>query len=317
MSAQEGLFAPFGRPASPDGMALLYLFYFFRRATEHGALSIGMRHFRPLEKIMTATEDELRDLFRAHGHLRAYVASAQMANLQQRMKAREYANEQVRLLTKRARGVLLLRTEPYFPQGLLRAQFPVDWIFCHPGPLPTLPSPRVGVVGSRQSTEEQLDIAQAVAQVVGDHGGTVITGFASGADVAAYEGVRGTGRSFIGVLGNGILNMYPPEHKALVEELIRNGGYVVTELPPTTPGNATSFISRNRIIATLADAVVAVSGGYSSGTAYTVRFAHEAEVPIISADSDMNSGITQLVLELGGKRVAVPDLPEMVRQLGK
>ena len=145
----------------------------------------------------------------------------------------------------------------------------------------------------------------------------MITGLASGADIAAYEGVRGARHSFVGVLGNGILNMYPPEHKPLVEELIRNGGYVVTEVPPTLPGNATSFVSRNRIIAVLADMVVVVSGGYAGGTAHTVHFAHEAGVPIISADPAVNSGITQLVLELGGKRVTVPDLPETIRKLGK
>ncbi len=316
MSAQEGLFPPFGRPASSDGMALLTLFYYFRR--DHGALSLCMRHFRPLEKVLAATEDELKELFREHGHLRAYVASFQMSNPHQQMKAQEYADQQMRLLSKKAQGVLLLRTDPYFPQDLLRAQFPVDWVFCHPGPLPaTLPAPKVAVVGSRRSTEPQLEVAKTVAQVVSGVGGTVITGLASGADIAAYEGVRGTRHSFVGVLGNGILNMYPPEHKPLVEELIRNGGYVVTEVPPTALGNATSFISRNRIIATLADAVVVVSGDYASGTAHTVRFGHEAGVSIISADPAMNSGITRLVHELGGKHVTVPDLPDAIRKLGK
>ena len=304
-------------PASKEGRALLALFYFFRRSADQGSLSLCVERFRPLETVFETRGGDLKKFFCEHGQIGGYVASAFIANQDYRRRAFEYADNQVRLLTGRATGALLVKTDPLFPSELSRSRFPVNWIFCHHAPLRSFPRPRVAVVGSRHSSPKQLELAKSIAQIVADNGGTVITGLASGADSAAYSAVRGTTHAFVGVLGSGIRRMYPAEHKRLLDELTRSRGVAVTEVPPEIGGNAISFIQRNRIIAALADLVVTVSGGYNSGTAHTVRFAADAEVPVVSADPDENSGIGQLVLELGGRRVPASDLPELIRSLGK
>ncbi len=261
--------------------------------------------------------ESLKDFFSSHGHIGGYIVSTPITNAHRQKQARQYAENQLNILSTRAPGVLLMKTDPRFPKDLLRARFPIEWIFCHPKPLPSFPCPRVAIIGSRRSSPEQLDVAQAVAQTVNEEGGVVITGLATGADSAAYQAVHGRPRSLIAVLGNGIRKMYPASNKPMLDELIRSGGFILSEVPPDFAGNATSFILRNRIIASLADLVVAVSGAYASGTAHTIRFAQEAGVPIMSADPDTRSGITQLVLELGGRKVDPASIPKVIQGLGK
>jgi DNA protecting protein DprA len=304
-------------PVFQDGTALLALFYFFKHGFDHGALSLCIRHFRPLETIFGTTEKELKEFFSSHGHVEGYMASVLVVDPHHREQAFQYAQRQATILSTQVPGVLLTRTDSHFPKPLWRARYPVEWVFCHPGLLRDLPSPRVAVVGSRRSSAKQLDMAKAVARLVRAAGGIVVTGLAAGADAAAYEGVHDIPRSVIGVLGTGIRKIYPSNHKFMLDEMSQSGGFIVTELPPEFAGNRVSFILRNRIIASLSDLVVAVSGTYTSGTSYTIRFAHEIGVPIVSMDPDGISGITQLVQQLGGRHINIDELHIAIRNLEK
>jgi DNA processing protein len=106
---------------------------------------------------------------------------------------------------------------------------------------------------------------------------------------------------------------YPPNHAPWVRELMAGRGTVFSEVPPDYTANQDSFVLRNRIVAGLADFVVAVSGKYASGTSHTVRFASDAGIQVISADPTANSGITKLVEELGGHAATVQEIRDMLR----
>lgn len=299
----------------PNAEALLSLFHFSRQGLDYTALALCVRHFHPLSSIFKTKEEDLKEFFNQHSHIGGYLACRGIANPKQQKDARRYAKKQATLLSKAAPGSLLIMTDSDFPQELTRAKFAVSWIFCHPKRFALPPVPRIAVVGSRNSTEKQLEIAKKIALKVNELGGVVVTGMAAGADAAAYEAVSDKPDSVIGVIGTGIQQIYPVNHKAMIDKLCQSGGFVLSELPPDFPGNRLSFVLRNRIIATLSDIVVAVSGKYASGTSHTIRFAKEAGIPILSADPDERSGMTQLVKELGGCIATTADIEERVQQI--
>jgi hypothetical protein len=288
-----------------DAHALLSLF-FFRRILDHRALSLCVQHFRPLSRFFQQSEGELKAFFAQNNHLRGYVDASQLASGSQRAGAFRYAERMEGLMRGPFPGSLVLSDNPRFVPRLRNSRLGIHWVFCHPSARIPMSGPAVAIIGSRDSTRQQLEAACDVAHAVGAMRGTVITGLATGADAAAHTAARDTEALLVAVLGSGVAKPYPPSSSRLVEELLSGRGTVLTEVPPDYTPNADAFVLRNRIVAALADVVVAVSGKYASGTAHTIRFAADAKVPVLSADPAPNSGITKLVLELGGE-VMSPD----------
>jgi len=297
--------------AAEDANTLMAMFY-FRKILDHQALSLCVQHFRPLSRFFEATERELKYIFARDRHLRGYVDAHQLVSHTQRSAASRYAERHLNAFAE-GLGSLLMHNHPAFPRMRLeRSRLPVDWLFIHPTTALRLSRPTVAIVGSRQSSKRQLDAARDVAEGVGALGGTVVTGLATGADGAAHEAARSTEASIVAVLGSGVAKPYPSEHAKWVKELLEGRGTVLSEVPPDYAPNQDGFVLRNRIVAALADVVVAVSGKYASGTAHTIRFACDASVPVVSVDPDPASGISALVRECGGY-VSSPS--DFVRQL--
>jgi DNA protecting protein DprA len=286
--------------AERDASALLPLFH-FRRWLDHQALSLIVRSVRPLSDFWSMNERELKALFARFYDLRGYVNAWTLATNDQHAAAHKYAERmKQRLASGRSQGSLLLHTHPDFPHSLKASRLEVQWLFCHSRIARPFPRPIVAIIGSRRSNPAQLRVAAALAEGVGAMRGTVVTGLATGADGAAHEAATDTEATLVAVLGGGIAKVYPAGHERFVNDLTRGRGTVLTELPPDYSPNADAFVWRNRIVAGLADYVIAVSGDYASGTAHTIRFAADARVPVLSADPTPQSGISRLVRELGG-----------------
>jgi DNA protecting protein DprA len=293
--------------AEADAFALLRLFH-FRRILDYRGIHIVYRHFQPLFRFFTATEAQLRSLFGGYMHLRGVVDASRLVDPTERDRSLGFAERLVSQLQGRTPGRVLVDLHPDFPRRARRAQLPIQWLFCHPRAPIDPGGPCIAIVGSRRSTADQLAAARFVAGSVAGAGGTVITGLATGADAAAHLAAAAKTPGVIAVLAGGVDRVFPPEHKTLVQSLLRDGGTVVTEWPPGFSPNADSFVLRNRIVASLATGVIAVSGKYGSGTAHTIRFAHDLGIPFASVDPDPESGISRLVLELGGKVYDAPTL---------
>jgi DNA processing protein len=99
-----------------------------------------------------------------------------------------------------------------------------------------------------------------------------VSGLARGIDAAAHEGSLPTGT--VAVLGGGIDDVYPPEHRALYDRIVAEG-CVVSENEPGRTAVARDFPRRNRIIAGLSRAVVVVEAELRSGSLITARLANE------------------------------------------
>ena len=145
------------------------------------------------------------------------------------------------------------------------------------GNLTVAQGPGIALVGARRGTRLGLRIAESMGRELATQGVRVHSGLALGIDGAAHQGALASGVDGCAwaVLGSGLNNIYPREHRALARRILDSGGAVISEYPPDAQPYRGHFPERNRLISGLAEAVVVVEASRRSGSLITARMAAE------------------------------------------
>src|SRR5262245_17707830 len=164
----------------------------------------------------------------------------------------------------------VLLNEEGFPAELGSMPQPVKalWVV---GRLPGSGDRGLAGVGARAATVAACRLAREPAAASARRGFAIISGGALGVDAAAHRGALDAGGATFAVLGCGVDVVYPDCHAALYADVAAAGG-LISEYPPGTPARAKQFPSRNRIIAALAESVLVVEAGFTSGALITAKY---------------------------------------------
>ena len=209
---------------------------------------------------------------------------------------------------KRAGARYLFHDSPDYP-ALLAASDDAPPILVVRGDVPLASRPCVAMVGARNASAAAVKLARDFAMALAEAGFSVVSGLARGIDGAVHQGAIAAGGATIGVIASGIDIAYPPEHRALQED-VAGKGLLITEQPPGTEPLARHFPARNRIIAGLAAGTLVVEAAPRSGSLITARLAGEygrevMAIPGSPLDS-RSQGCNQLIRD-GAVLVQSPD----------
>lgn len=160
---------------------------------------------------------------------------------------------------------------PRFPALLAQIPNPPEQLWIR-GDLSVCDKPAVAVVGARAASRAGLALAAEIAGDLARAGVVVVSGLARGIDSAAHAAALDAGGTTVAVLGTGIDRVYPPEHRALSERIVRSG-LLMTEFWPGAAPEVSHFPRRNRIISGLSRAVVVIEAAERSGSLITARMA--------------------------------------------
>lgn len=173
----------------------------------------------------------------------------------------------------------------------------------------------IAVVGTRRATVYGLEAAERLAFDLAAGGVTVVSGLARGIDTAAHRGALAAGGRTIAVLGCGVDVAYPPENRALADEIAGHGA-LMSQFAPGTPPCPGYFPARNRTIAGLALGVVVVEAGERSGALITAGLAGDLGREVFAVPgritSDTSRGANRLIQD-GAKLVR--DWTDIVQEL--
>ena len=170
-----------------------------------------------------------------------------------------------------------------------------------------LEAPCVAIVGSRRCSTYGQNAALMLARELAQRGVTIISGLARGIDAAAHRGALEAGGRTVGVMGTGLDQIYPRDHKKLADEILTKKGALVTQFPLGTPPVSENFPYRNRVISGLSLGVVVVEAAENSGSLITARLAMEQNREVFAVPGNITSrnsfGTNYLIKGAGAKLV--------------
>jgi DNA processing protein len=210
---------------------------------------------------------------------------------------------------------VLLPGRADYPQLLAEIPDPPGVLFVR-GAIEPADAMAVGIVGTRRASRYGLQQAERLAAGLSRAGVTVVSGLARGIDAAAHRGALSAGGRTIAVLASGVLNVFPPEHAKLADEVAANGA-VISETAPTMVPLSGMFPQRNRIISGLSLGVIVVEAADRSGALITARHAMEQDREVFAVpgqiDNPAASGPHRLLRD-GAKLVTCVD--DVLEELG-
>ena len=167
-----------------------------------------------------------------------------------------------------------------FPAILKQVSNPPKFIFIKGETMPS-DAKAVAMVGTRDPTPYGKDMAIKIARRFVELGFTIVSGLARGIDAISMRAALDHGGRVIGVLGCGILNIYPKENMELASDVTKNGA-LMSEVFPADSVNQRALQMRNRITSGFGLANVIVEGRSNSGTKWQIKFGKEQGKPAIA-----------------------------------
>ena len=159
---------------------------------------------------------------------------------------------------------ILTRSDPEYPERLkrrLRSESPA--VLFGSGNKALLNKGGIAVVGSRDSSEEDLAFAEMLGKEAATQGYSIVSGGARGVDQSAMLGALDIDGTAVGVLADSLLKSAT---SAKYRKRIMSGDLVLTTpFNPAAGFNVGNAMSRNRYIYCLADAAVVISSTPDKG----------------------------------------------------
>lgn len=160
------------------------------------------------------------------------------------------------------------------------------------GTLPERRMPTVAIVGTRKPTPYGKEVTSRIASDLAKHGVVIVSGMALGIDAIAHRAALDVGGTTIAVQGNGLSRLYPSTNRQLGEDIVANGGAIISEYEPDVPARDFQFLERNRIVSGLSDAILITEAAARSGTLNTAKHALEQGKEIFVVPGNITSPLS-------------------------
>lgn len=144
---------------------------------------------------------------------------------------------------------------------------------------------RVSVAGARAIDQDSSRWLENMVDGLAP-GCAVVSGLALGADTVAFKSALARGLPCVAVLPSGFDNITPRSNLGLARRIVKAGGVLVSEYPPSARATRGSFVARNRIIAELGKFLIVPQFEAKSGTRHTVDFAQQMSKLIVVQNAD-------------------------------
>ncbi len=206
-----------------------------------------------------------------------------------------YANRQLDILKKGGWQVVLISDKVYPPY--LRHLVDAPLFLLVKGNSSHLLRQHIALVGTRKPSEEGLsvcaDLVRSIAKSVRKNRLSIVSGLARGIDAQAHKTALSESLCTLAILGNLPQHIYPPEHFGLAEEIVSNGGLLVTEFLPDVISRPYHFAQRNRVIGGMSKLTIVVESAIRGGALITAQRAYDENRDVFAIPGRCSDKLSQ------------------------
>ncbi|WP_213994104.1 DNA-protecting protein DprA [Sodalis sp. dw_96] len=207
-------------------------------------------------------------------------------------------------------------SDPAYPHRLRNLACPPPALFVK-GDIGCLDTRQLAMVGSRRCTIYGEQWGAYFAAALARCGLAITSGLALGIDGISHRAALDVNGQTVAVLGSGLQNIYPSQHRKLAERIVGEGGALVSEFVLDAVPLASHFPYRNRIISGLSLGVLVVEATARSGSLVTARYALDQGKDVYALPGPLgNTGTegTHWLIQQGAYLITQPK--EILDQLG-
>lgn len=166
--------------------------------------------------------------------------------------------------------------DPEYPKGFFDLQNQKPPILYAKGDISVLNQPGISVVGTRKPSIWTKKFGENISKQMGVLTGRIIvSGLALGCDSFAHKGALAASVPTVAILPSGVNVITPPSHKGLAQDIVSNGGCVISEYEPDAAAFRTTFLERDKLIAAMTEITYVIECDEKSGTMHTVNAAYK------------------------------------------
>jgi DNA processing protein len=159
-----------------------------------------------------------------------------------------------------------------YPYQLCELKDPPALLFCKGNQKLLRNLKSIAVVGTRENTALGAKITRKTVEYFASEGFCIVSGLALGIDGIAHRAALASNALTIAVLVD-VVTISPANHRELADQILLQGGLLVSENLPGTKVIPALFATRDRIQAGLARAVFAIETAPDGGTMHAVKTA--------------------------------------------
>ena len=131
----------------------------------------------------------------------------------------------------------------------------------------------VAIIGTRNASETGLRFSFESGKRAGEKGLTLVNGLALGCDTEAIRGALSVGGRCVAIMPCGLDEIYPKSNRELAEQILENGGCLVSEYPVRTAPERFRFVERDRLQSGVSQGILVIEADEKSGTMHTANYA--------------------------------------------
>jgi len=151
----------------------------------------------------------------------------------------------------------------------------------------------LAMVGSRKCTQYGINCAKNISKSLSDKGINIISGLAIGIDSYSHRGcLEGKGKT-VAVIGSSLDNILPKRNIQLAQQILENGGLILSEYNIGNIVYPSNYVHRNRILSGISDGVIVVEAAKKSGALITVEYALDQGKNVFSIPGNINSCMSE------------------------